>query len=180
MNASCCGSAQSCEPSQCAACTAAFERKIDEALARATGEKLADPYPQKFTKEDAATKTVLVPNTSHAFSQLMAAAFANQGLNTVSLPIGRERAIYLGKRYVHNDICFPAQIVIGEALAALESGKYDPDKVAIATGKYIGDWPSLLTTLRYCVKRSTMQAILKFPSSPTMRKTPITFIPVSR
>lgn len=139
LNASCCGSTQSCEPSQCAACTAAFERKIDEALARATGEKLADPYPQKFTKEDAATKTVLVPNTSHAFSQLMAAAFANQGLNTVSLPIGRERAIYLGKRYVHNDICFPAQIVIGEALAALESGKYDPDKVAIATGKYIGD-----------------------------------------
>lgn len=110
----------------------------------------------------------------------MAAAFANQGLNTVSLPIGRERAIYLGKRYVHNDICFPAQIVIGEALAALESGKYDPDKVAIATGKYIGDWPSLLTTLRYCVKRSTMQAILKFPSSPTMRKTLIMFILVSR
>ena len=106
---------------------------------RKHSRELPDPYPQKFTKEDAATKTVLVPNTSHAFSQLMAAAFANQGLNTVSLPIGRERAIYLGKRYVHNDICFPAQIVIGEALAALESGKYDPDKVAIATGKYIGD-----------------------------------------
>lgn len=128
LDAPCCGSAQTCESSQCAACTAAFERKIDEALARATGEKLADPYPQKFTKEDAATKTVLVPNTSHAFSQLMAAAFANQGLTTVSLPIGRERAIYLGKRYVHNDICFPAQIVIGEALAALESGEYDPDQ----------------------------------------------------
>lgn len=128
-----------CSPEGCAACTAAFERKIDEALAQATGSKLADPYPQKFTKEDAATKTVLIPNTSHAFSRLMAAAFTNQGLKTVSLPIGRERAIYLGKRYVHNDICFPAQIVIGEALAALESGKYDPDNAAIATGKYIGD-----------------------------------------
>lgn len=43
-----------------------------------------------------------------------------------ALDIGREDAIRLGKRYVHNDICFPAQIVIGEALAALESGKYDP------------------------------------------------------
>ena len=85
-----------CSPEGCAACTAAFERKIDEALAQATGSKLADPYPQKFTKEDAATKTVLIPNTSHAFSRLMAAAFANQGLKTVSLPIGRERAIYLG------------------------------------------------------------------------------------
>ncbi len=40
---------------------------------------------------------------------------------------------------MHNDICFPAQIVIGEALAALESGKYDPHDVAIGTGKYIGD-----------------------------------------
>ena len=40
---------------------------------------------------------------------------------------------------MHNDICFPAQIVIGEALAALRSGKYDPDKVAVGTGKYIGD-----------------------------------------
>ena len=136
---SCCTAAGSCSPSQCATCTAAFEMRIDEALAKATGEKLSDPYPQKFTKEDAATKTVLVPNTSHAFSRLMAAAFANQGLRTVSLPIGRERAIYLGKRYVHNDICFPAQIVIGEALAALESGEYDLDNVAVATGKYIGD-----------------------------------------
>ena len=40
---------------------------------------------------------------------------------------------------MHNDICFPAQIVIGEALAALKSGKYDPHYVAVVTGKYIGD-----------------------------------------
>ncbi len=69
----------------------------------------------------------------------MAVAFESQGLRTVPLEIGREKAIRLGKQYVHNDICFPAQIVIGEALAALRSGKYDPDKVAVGTGKYIGD-----------------------------------------
>ncbi|MDO4266676.1 MAG: activase, partial [Eubacteriales bacterium] len=45
----------------------------------------------------------------------------------------------LGKQYVHNDICFPAQVVIGEALAALKSGKYDDADVAIGMGKYIGD-----------------------------------------
>ncbi|MCI5595378.1 MAG: hypothetical protein MR380_01435 [Lachnospiraceae bacterium] len=53
--------------------------------------------------------------------------------------MGREDAIRLGKQYVHNDICFPAQIVIGEALAALRSGAYDNDEVAIAMGKYISD-----------------------------------------
>jgi predicted CoA-substrate-specific enzyme activase len=100
---------------------------------------LPDPYPQKFTRADKRRRVVLVPNTSHAFSRLMAAVFARQGLETVALPIGREEAIRLGKKYVHNDICFPAQIVIGEALAELESGKYDDAEVAVGTGKYVGD-----------------------------------------
>ena len=129
----------SCAPGGCAACTAAMEARLDLALAKESGQKLEDPYPQKFTKADRKERVVLVPNTSKAFSLLMTTVFRNQGLRAESLPIGRERAIYLGKRYVHNDICFPAQIVIGEALEALESGKYDLDKVAIGTGKYIGD-----------------------------------------
>ena len=106
---------------------------------RKHARELPDPYPQKFTKADRRDKVVLIPNTSHAFCRLMAVAFESQGLQTVPLEIGREEAIRLGKQYVHNDICFPAQIVIGEALAALRSGKYDPDKVAVGTGKYIGD-----------------------------------------
>ena len=101
--------------------------------------ELADPYSVKFEKADRKDKVVLVPNTSHAFSRLMAAAFAGQGVRTVPLPVGRDEAIRLGKQYVHNDICFPAQIVIGEALEALRSGRYDPDHTAIAMGKYVGD-----------------------------------------
>ena len=101
--------------------------------------ELPDPYPVKFTKVERSTYTVLVPNTSHAFSRLMAAAFAKQGLKTVSLDLGRENAIRLGKRYVHNDICFPAQIVIGEVLDALVSGRYDLDHTAVMMAKYVGD-----------------------------------------
>ena len=100
---------------------------------------LDDPYKVKYTKRDRHDKIALVPNTSHAFCRLMTAAMRNQGVRAEALDIGREDAIRLGKRYVHNDICFPAQIVIGEALAALESGKYDPHDVAVVTGKYIGD-----------------------------------------
>lgn len=100
---------------------------------------LPDPYPQKFDKAAKRERVVLVPNTSHAFSRLMAAVFSKQGLRAVPLDIGREEAIRLGKKYVHNDICFPAQIVIGEALAELETGKYKNAEVAVATGKYIGD-----------------------------------------
>lgn len=100
---------------------------------------LEDPYPVKFTKKNRKDKIVLVPNTSHAFCRVMSAALSGQGLRAVPLSIGREEAICLGKSYVHNDICFPAQIVIGEALSALKSGKYEDCQVAIAMGKYIGD-----------------------------------------
>ena len=100
---------------------------------------LTDPYPVKYEKKDRKERIVLIPNTSHAFCRVMSAAMERQGLRTEPLPIGRDEAIRLGKKYVHNDICFPAQIVIGEALAALKSGKYDGKDVAIATGKYIGD-----------------------------------------
>ena len=101
--------------------------------------KLEEPYKVKFTKDFVKEKVVLVPNTSHAFSRIMAAAMKTQDLKTIPLEIGREEAIRLGKKYTHNDICFPAQIVIGEILAALESGEYDIDNTAVAMAKYLGD-----------------------------------------
>ncbi len=123
------------------------ERRARQASSGRTGtrpatpapQELPDPYPVKFTKADRKIKTILVPNTSHAFCRLMSATFSRQGVKAVPLEIGREHAIELGKRYVHNDICFPAQMTIGESLAALESGQWDPHSVAIGTGKYIGD-----------------------------------------
>lgn len=102
-------------------------------------QELADPYPVKFTKQSVKEKIVLVPNTSHAFCRILSAALRTQGIKAVPLDLGREDAIRFGKQYLHNDICFPAQIVIGEALSALKSGKYDDKDVAIGMGKYVGD-----------------------------------------
>ncbi len=101
--------------------------------------ELPDPYEVKYTRPMRREKVVLVPNTSHAFCRLMTAAMRREGVRADPLPVGHEEAIRLGKRYVHNDICFPAQITVGEALWALESGRYDEADVAMITGKYIGD-----------------------------------------
>ena len=118
------------------------KKREKEALAGSVPEKaqtsLSDPYPVKFTKKERREKQVLIPNSSHAFSRMLSAAFRAQGVRAVVLDVGREEAIALGKRYTHNDICFPAQIVIGEVLAALKSGKYDPDGVAVGMAKYLG------------------------------------------
>ncbi|MCR4584256.1 MAG: acyl-CoA dehydratase activase [Lachnospiraceae bacterium] len=114
-----------------------IQRKRNMKLQRKVRE-LSDPYPVKFTKKEVKEKIVLVPNSSHAFCQVMSAAFKGQKLKTVPLDVGREEAIRLGKRYTHNDICFPAQIVIGEILAELKSGKYDTNDVSVAMAKYLG------------------------------------------
>ena len=39
--------------------------------------------------------------------------------------------IDVGLRYVNNDACYPSLIVVGQVISALQSGKYDVNKVAV-------------------------------------------------
>ena len=102
-------------------------------------QPLGDAYPAKFHKEDKKIRTVLVPNVSVAFCKLLSGVLRKEGVKAVPLPLGSIHEIQLGKKYVHNDTCFPAQMCIGEAISALQSGKYPLDQVAIAMAKYQGD-----------------------------------------
>ena len=83
--------------------------------------------------------TILVPNMAPIHFGLLRNVFVNRGYKMEILQNSGRAVVDAGLKYVHNDICFPAQVVIGEALAALESDEYDPDNTAIAMGKYIGD-----------------------------------------
>ncbi|MCD8356136.1 MAG: acyl-CoA dehydratase activase [Clostridia bacterium] len=114
------------------------------AARRAKQEKLefkplGDAYPAKFRKEDKAVRTVLVPNVSVAFCKLLSGVLCKEGVKAEPLPLGSIHEIQLGKKYVHNDTCFPAQMCIGEAISALQSGKYPLDQVSIGMAKYQGD-----------------------------------------
>jgi predicted CoA-substrate-specific enzyme activase len=114
--------------------TVTIRRKKEASKIKALG----DPYPVKFTKADRG-RILLIPNVSRAFCLVITGCLINQGVRAEPLPMGGKEAIAMGKKYVHNDTCFPAQIIIGEAIAALKSGKYDLDTVAIATGKIMCD-----------------------------------------
>ncbi len=100
---------------------------------------LGDAYTAKFGKKDLEMRTVLIPNVSVAFCKLLSGVLRKQGLRALPLSLGENSQIQVGKKYVHNDTCFPAQMVIGEAISALQSGKYPLDKVAIGMAKYQGD-----------------------------------------
>ncbi|MDR2537490.1 MAG: acyl-CoA dehydratase activase [Treponema sp.] len=108
-------------------------------MGRVVTKPLGDPYEVKFAKEDRNLKTILIPNVSRTYCKVMSATLRSEGLKVDPLPMGGREAMRLGKKYVHNDSCFPAQIIIGEALEALQSGRYDPDQVVVGTGKTMCD-----------------------------------------
>ncbi len=84
-----------------------------------------------FTQEMRKTHTLLIPQMSPLHFQFTEALFAAEGYRAVQLPHVDRAAIDLGLRYVNNDACFPAIVVIGQLLQAVQSGRYDPNRVAL-------------------------------------------------
>jgi len=98
-----------------------------------------DPFPIKFGAGDKATKTFLLPNLTWGFSMVMAKAFERQGYTSQILPVAGKEAIAMGKRYVNNDICYPAQLNIGEILLYLKEHPEKADTTAAALAKNCND-----------------------------------------
>ena len=85
-----------------------------------------------FTEEMKKDYTILVPTMLPVHINLLSKILRSYGYNAVMLEPSLDRKIPdTGIKYVHNDICYPALLVIGQFLVALESGQYDPHKVAL-------------------------------------------------
>jgi len=92
-----------------------------------------------FEKKDVPLRTILAPNISRGFAEVITAAGKRLGYHVDPLPLADSRAIELGKKYLHNDICFPAQINVGEFLALMERGAYRPEEVVFGLAKNCDD-----------------------------------------
>ncbi len=84
-----------------------------------------------FTKEMKKDYTVLVPNMLPIHFRLICRVLNSYGIKAELLTTSGQYIKDTGLKYVHNDTCYPAIIVIGQFLSAIESGKYDPHKVAL-------------------------------------------------
>lgn len=84
-----------------------------------------------FTKEMKKEYTILMPMMLPIHFSLMRNAFRLDGYNMELLTTNGRAIIEAGLKNVHNDSCYPALLVIGQFIDALQSGKYDPDKVAL-------------------------------------------------
>ncbi|QNL43369.1 2-hydroxyacyl-CoA dehydratase [Oscillibacter hominis] len=87
-------------------------------------------YP-KFTPEMKKTHTILIPNMAVTQFTILKAALDHEGYKSEILGNCGSEVAQLGLKYVHNDTCYPALLVIGQFLDALNSGKYDLDHTAL-------------------------------------------------
>jgi predicted nucleotide-binding protein (sugar kinase/HSP70/actin superfamily) len=109
-----------------------------KAAARAAAA-LPRPFSPLFSRADKRTRLLVIPNMSRSFSTMASAVFRSLGYRSVPLPLADNDAQRLGKRFVHNDACFPAQINAGEFLRFLSSGSMRPGEVAVVLAKNCED-----------------------------------------
>ncbi|MDD4238238.1 MAG: acyl-CoA dehydratase activase-related protein [Desulfotomaculaceae bacterium] len=84
-----------------------------------------------FTKEMKKHHTILCPQMAPMHFEFLQEVFKTDGYNIELLPTVDKQAVDEGVKYVNNDACYPAIIVIGQLLEALQSGSYDLNHTSV-------------------------------------------------
>ncbi len=84
-----------------------------------------------FTKEMKEEYTILIPQMLPIHFGMFKKLLELEGYKVDQLNNGGRAVVDEGLKYVHNDTCYPALLVIGQFMDAIEHGGYDPHKVAL-------------------------------------------------
>ena len=84
-----------------------------------------------FTKEMKSTHTILIPTMLPIHFKILGNVLENYGYHIKILDNCGPQVIEQGLKNVHNDTCYPAQLVIGQMIDALEHCELPLDKVAL-------------------------------------------------
>lgn len=76
--------------------------------------------------------TILAPYFTPFISPLIPSVLKNVGFHVETLPESTVQSADLGLKFANNEVCYPATLVVGDFIRALQSGKYDPKKTAVA------------------------------------------------
>lgn len=84
-----------------------------------------------FTKEMKKEYTILFPMMARIHFNIIKNVFDHFGYKVELLETDGPEIAQVGLKYVHNDTCYPAILTIGQLIHAVQSGKYDVNKVAL-------------------------------------------------
>jgi predicted nucleotide-binding protein (sugar kinase/HSP70/actin superfamily) len=84
-----------------------------------------------FTKEMKKEYTLLMPQMLPVTFTMLKRVFELDGYKIEMLTTNHRGIVDTGLKYVHNDTCYPALLVIGQLIEAVNSGQYDTHKIGL-------------------------------------------------
>ena len=87
---------------------------------------------EKFVKDMKKNYTIVGPQMSPIHRSLVEAVIRSGGYKFDILKHASRGDVETGLKYVNNDACYPAIMVVGQLIDAILEGKYDPEHVALA------------------------------------------------
>lgn len=82
-------------------------------------------------KDEDRHRTIIFPFVSQFMSPVIEGMLQCGGYKAEMLPPGDASTIEYGLKYSNNEICYPATLCVGDIVKALESGRYDRNKIAV-------------------------------------------------
>jgi predicted nucleotide-binding protein (sugar kinase/HSP70/actin superfamily) len=101
---------------------------------RSTEIDMTEPPPQlkpRFTKEHRANHTIFAPQMSPIHFRLIGPAIRKHGYRVKVLEHATGEDVQCGLKFVNNDACFPAIMVIGQLINNFISGDADPNNSTV-------------------------------------------------
>ena len=84
-----------------------------------------------FTGDMKKRYKILIPDMLPVHFAILREVFTSYGYNLEILKNTGPSVAVEGLKYVHNDTCYPALLVIGQMIDALNTGNYDLDSTAV-------------------------------------------------
>lgn len=128
-----------------------------------------------FTKEmKEESYKILVPSMAPIHFNIIKNVFIHYGYNAELLDTCGPEIAQTGLKYVHNDTCYPALLVIGQLISALQSGKYDVNKTALLITQTGGGCraSNYIFLLRKALKKAGFSQVPVISLSMGMEKNP--------
>jgi predicted nucleotide-binding protein (sugar kinase/HSP70/actin superfamily) len=84
-----------------------------------------------FTEQDRHRK-ILCSHFSEFHSPFLPPVFKIMGYELENLPPSDAESAKLGLKYANNEVCYPATLVVGDCIRAIESGRYKKEEICFA------------------------------------------------
>jgi len=90
-----------------------------------------DRTPPLFTLEARRTHTVYAPQMAPTHFRLIVPVLRKVGINVELLEHASTEDVEVGLKFVNNDACFPAIMVVGQLVNKIRSGEADPERSSV-------------------------------------------------